>query len=57
MLFLEYSASFAVDCKFAPEFESCYIFAQIENRDSLHGYGTFSGLNMLSIIKQNTLGY
>lgn len=30
MLFLEYLASFA------PEFESCYIFAQVEKRDSLH---------------------
>lgn len=46
MLFLEYLASFAVDCKFAAEFESCYIFAQIEKRDSLHEYKTFSRLNL-----------
>lgn len=32
MLFLEYLALFAVNCTFAPEFESCYIFAQIEKR-------------------------
>lgn len=38
---MEYLASFAVDCKFAPEFESCYIFAQIERGDSLHEYRTY----------------
>lgn len=29
---MEYLASFVVDCKFSPEFESCYIFAQIKKR-------------------------